>query len=188
MKKSLLIAAALTLIAAGAAAAQDPHDDKHGPPPHPEGAPRPPATSGGHAGPGAPSGEYRGAPPAHQDRAAPPAADVHGAPPVAHFDGSRGQGVGPHGPAQVFYHGRSFTSFRAAPFSYPGGWGYRRWGVGQVLPGLFLSQGYFIGNWGAYGLGPPPPGLEWVRYGPDALLVNVYTGQIVDTVYGVFWW
>jgi Ni/Co efflux regulator RcnB len=56
------------------------------------------------------------------------------------------------------------------------------------LPGLFLSQGYFIGNWGAYGLGPPPPGLEWVRYGPDALLVNVYTGQIVDTVYGVFWW
>jgi Ni/Co efflux regulator RcnB len=57
-----------------------------------------------------------------------------------------------------------------------------------VLPGLFLSQGYYIGNWPAYGLAPPPHGFEWVRYGPDALLVNVYTGQVVDTVYGVFWW
>jgi Ni/Co efflux regulator RcnB len=88
----------------------------------------------------------------------------------------------------VFYQGRSFSSFRAAPFSYPGGWGYRRWAAGQFLPGLFLTQGYFIYNWNAYGLGPPPPGLQWVRYGPDALLVNVYTGQVVDTVYGVFWW
>jgi hypothetical protein len=91
-------------------------------------------------------------------------------------------------PAPSPASGRSFTSFRAAPFSYPGGWGYRRWTVGQVLPGLFLSQGYYIGNWGAYGLAPPPPGLQWVRYGPDALLVNVYTGQVVDTIYGVFWW
>jgi len=27
-----------------------------------------------------------------------------------------------------------------------------------------------------------------VRYGPDALLVNVYSGEVVDVVYGVFYW
>jgi hypothetical protein len=176
MKKALFIAAALTLVAAGGAAAQEPHEEGHGPPPHAPGA---------HPGPAAPpAAGFHAAPPAGAYHPGPP---VHGGP-VAHFDGFQGQGVGPHAPARVFYHGRSFSSFRAAPFYYPGGWGYRRWVVGQVLPSVFLTQGYFIGNWAAYGLGPPPPGLQWVRYGPDALLVNVYTGQVVDTVYGVFWW
>jgi hypothetical protein len=175
MKRALLIAAALTLAAAGGAIAQEPHEDGHRSPPH---------APGGHPGPPAPPANFHGAPPAQAYHAGPP---VHG-PGVAHFDGFQGDGVGPHAPARVFYQGRSFSSFHAAPFYYPGGWGYRRWTVGQILPGLFLSQGYFIGNWAAYGLGPPPPGLQWVRYGPDALLVNVYTGQVVDTVYGVFWW
>jgi hypothetical protein len=173
MKRALLMAAALTLVTIGGAAAQQPpHEEGHGPPPH---------APGGRPGPAAPPAGFRGPPPAQAYHAGPP-------PAVAHFDGFQGRGVGPHGPAQVFYHGRSFSSFRAAPFYYPGGWGYRRWAVGQILPGLFLSQGYFIGDWAAYSLGPPPPGLQWVRYGPDALLVNVYTGQVVDTVYGVFWW
>jgi Ni/Co efflux regulator RcnB len=217
MKRSLLIAAALTVATAGAAAAQDHRDDERGRPPHPPAAPHSPPP-GASPGPGAPAArDYRGGPPAvgyrgpptgrdYRDgspaigyrgppagpgcRGGPPAGGYRGRPGAgdAHFDGFRGQGIGPHGPAQVFYHGRSFSSFRAAPFYYPGGWGYRRWGVGQFLPGAFLTQSYFIGNWGAYGLGPPPPGLQWVRYGPDALLVNVYTGQVVDTVYGVFWW
>jgi hypothetical protein len=188
MKRALLMAAALTLVAAGGATAQEPHEEGHGPPPHAQGAP------GGHPGPGAPPGGFHGPPPAHDYHGGPAAPDFHaspsfhGPPAGAHFDGFRGQGIGPHGPAHVFYHGRSFSSFHAAPFYYPGGWGYRRWAVGQTLPGLFLTQGYFIGNWGGYGLAPPPPGLQWVRYGPDALLVNVYTGQVVDTVYGVFWW
>jgi Ni/Co efflux regulator RcnB len=174
MNKALLMAAALTLVAAGGAAAQEPHEDDHRPAPHAPGA---------HPGPAAPEAGH-GARPEQAYRAVAP---THG-PSAAHFDGFQGQGVGPHGPASVFYHGRTFSSFRAAPFYYPGGWGYRRWAVGQFLPGLFLTQGYFIGNWAAYSLGPPPPGLQWVRYGPDALLVNVYTGQVVDTVYGVFWW
>jgi Ni/Co efflux regulator RcnB len=33
----------------------------------------------------------------------------------------------------------------------------------------------------------PPRGYEWVRYGDDALLVNIRTGEIVDVVYDVFW-
>ncbi|MEJ0065348.1 MAG: RcnB family protein [Caulobacteraceae bacterium] len=33
---------------------------------------------------------------------------------------------------------------------------------------------------------PPPPGSRWVRYGPDLLLVNLTTGRVEDTAYGVF--
>jgi hypothetical protein len=182
MKRTLLMAAALTL-AAGVAAAQEPHDEGRRPPPRAAAPHAPAPAQEGHAGPAGPPASFHGQAPAQPFHAGAPAPG-----PVARFDGNRGQGLGPHAAGRVVYQGRSFTSFRAAPFSYPGGWGYRRWTVGQVLPGLFLSQGYYIGNWGAYGLAPPPPDLQWVRYGPDALLVNVYTGQVVDTVYGVFWW
>jgi Ni/Co efflux regulator RcnB len=102
------------------------------------------------------------------------------------FDQRGGGFGGERGGGGFNYHGRNFQSFRAAPFNYPGGYGYRRWGIGQRLPRLFLSPGYFI-NWGAYDLGPPAPGCEWVRYGPDALMVNNYTGQVVDVAYGVFY-
>jgi hypothetical protein len=29
--------------------------------------------------------------------------------------------------------------------------------------------------------------FRWVRYYGDALLVNIYTGQVVDVVYDFFW-
>jgi len=75
----------------------------------------------------------------------------------------------------------------AAPFVYPGGWGYRRWGVGMMLPGLFLAPLYYYADWAGLGLPPPQPGFQWVRYGPDLLLVDVSTGQVVDVVYGAFY-
>ncbi|HEY0630256.1 MAG TPA: RcnB family protein [Sphingomicrobium sp.] len=35
---------------------------------------------------------------------------------------------------------------------------------------------------------PPADGpYRWVRYHGDALLVNIYTGQVVDVIYNVFW-
>jgi len=37
------------------------------------------------------------------------------------------------------------------------------------------------------GLQPPPPGFQWVRQGPDVVLVNLRTGQIIDVAYGVFY-
>jgi hypothetical protein len=37
------------------------------------------------------------------------------------------------------------------------------------------------------GGGIPPYGYEWVCYGDDALLVNVYTGEILQVVYGLFY-
>jgi len=93
-----------------------------------------------------------------------------------------------HGPPGRFvYRGREFSGVHVAPFAYPPGWGYRQWDVGAVLPPVFLSPDYYYPEWAALGLDPPPPGFEWVRYGPDLLLVDLNTGEVVDGVYGVFY-
>ncbi|HXX51354.1 MAG TPA: RcnB family protein, partial [Xanthobacteraceae bacterium] len=63
------------------------------------------------------------------------------------------------------------------------GWAYRQWAVGAVPPPLFLVRDYWYADWAALGLAPPAPGFQWVRYGPDLLLVNVTTGQVVDVAY-----
>ena len=84
------------------------------------------------------------------------------------------------------FHGRSFTAVHLGAFHYPRGWGYRRWSVGNYLPLFFLSAPYFF-DYGDIGLPPPPPGTYWVRYGPDALLVDRYSGRIVNVIPGVFY-
>ena len=81
----------------------------------------------------------------------------------------------------------TFHRYRAPRFSYPRGWGYRRWQTGGILPRIFLSNSYYWSNWSALGLGSPPPGYVWVRYGPDLLLVNRRTGRIADAIYGAFY-
>jgi len=97
-----------------------------------------------------------------------------------------GPRVGPGG-GQLSFRGHSFNRVHAAPFVYPGGYGYRRWGAGMILPGLFLAPLYYYSGWADLGLPPPDPGFQWVRYGPDLLLVNVATGQVVDTIYDAFY-
>jgi Ni/Co efflux regulator RcnB len=75
----------------------------------------------------------------------------------------------------------------ATVFHYPRGYHYRRWNSGSILPRVFLSRYYYYPSWYDLGFGPPPPGYQWVRYGPDLLLVNVYTGRIRDVAYNVFY-
>ena len=98
-------------------------------------------------------------------------------------------GVGPAGGGAPFvFHGHPINRVHfARPWVYPRGWGYRRWAVGAVLPALFLAPAYYYSGWEEIGLSPPPPGFEWVQYGPDLLLVNVITGEVVDVAYGVFY-
>jgi Ni/Co efflux regulator RcnB len=72
-------------------------------------------------------------------------------------------------------------------FRYPPGYAYRRWNRGQTLPLLFLGAAYYFTNYAVLGLDPPPWGYQWVRYGPDVLLVNIRTGEIMDVEYNVFY-
>jgi hypothetical protein len=110
---------------------------------------------------------------------APPGAGIPHPPP--RIGGPRGA------PGPVVFRGRSINRVHLAPFVYPHGWAYRRWAVGAILPPLFLAPAYYYADWATLGLDPPPAGFQWVRYGPDLLLVNVTTGAVTDTVYGVFY-
>jgi Nickel/cobalt transporter regulator len=95
-------------------------------------------------------------------------------------------GPGPRGP-QFNYHGRAFDRVHLSPFVYPAGFAYQRWVVGGILPPVFLASAYFYADYATLGLPPPEPGFQWVRYGPDLLLVNVGTGQVVDVIYDAFY-
>lgn len=68
----------------------------------------------------------------------------------------------------------------------PHGWYYRRWSYGQVLPHFFWVRDYWITDWWMFDLQRPPYGYEWVRYGDDALLVNIYTGEVLEAIYDLF--
>ncbi len=71
-------------------------------------------------------------------------------------------------------------------YHFPNGHHYRRWRIGLILPLVFLEQEYVFNDYADLGLDDPPPGYEWVRYGPDLLLVDLDTGEVVDVEYGVF--
>lgn len=81
----------------------------------------------------------------------------------------------------------NFRPVHGPSFRYPRGYRYRRWSIGLLLPSLFLSSAYYYDNWGPMGIGAPPPGYRWVRYGPDLLLVQIRTGRIADVIYGAFY-
>jgi Ni/Co efflux regulator RcnB len=85
---------------------------------------------------------------------------------------------------------RNFHSpkrFRVGAYHGPRGFHYQRWSYGDRLPSSYYARPFWLLNALAYGLFAPPPGLIWVRYGDDALLVDQYTGEIVQVRYDVFY-
>ncbi len=76
--------------------------------------------------------------------------------------------------------------FHRAPYHRPSGWYYRRWLFGMVLPTFFWTRDYWIADYWMYDLPDPPYGYVWVRYGDDALLVNVRSGYVLQAEYDLF--
>lgn len=83
--------------------------------------------------------------------------------------------------------GHAYHRYHLGHFYWPRGYHYRRWVYGEILPGVFFTTRYWLHDWRIYGLYPPPPGTRWVRYGPDALLIDRYSGEIIRVVYGIFY-
>ncbi len=77
--------------------------------------------------------------------------------------------------------------YRWEPYVEPQGWYYQRWAYGEILPDIFWSRQYWLPNYAEFGLLDPPYGYVWVRYGNDALLVDVESGQILSVEYGIFY-
>jgi hypothetical protein len=79
--------------------------------------------------------------------------------------------------------------FHLPRYYAPYGWdyGYRRFSIGYELSSILYEQNYWIDDPYYYGLPEAYGPYRWVRYYNDALLVDIYTGEVVDTVYGIFW-
>ena len=77
--------------------------------------------------------------------------------------------------------------FHIGSYRAPYGFYARSWGFGDFLPRGWYGEPYWIGDFVDYDLPYPPPGFEWVRVGDDALMIDRYTGRIVQVVRGIFW-
>ena len=62
----------------------------------------------------------------------------------------------------------------------------RHWRAGDRLPQDYRARRYVIVKPAAYHLHRPPRGHQWVRVGPDALLIIVQTGIVVELVPNLF--
>jgi hypothetical protein len=79
----------------------------------------------------------------------------------------------------VFHIGTYYSPYR--------NYSYRRLGVGFYLDQLFYGQNYWINDPWQYRLPDVYGPYRWVRYYDDALLVDLYTGEVVDVIYDFFW-
>ena len=83
---------------------------------------------------------------------------------------------------------RNRHHYRQRPYYSPyRNWSYRRFSIGLFLQPLFYSQNYWLSDPYQYRLPPAPPGAQWVRYYNDVLLVDVYSGEVIDVIYDFFW-
>ncbi len=104
------------------------------------------------------------------------------------FDPRRGDGGERHwerGRYPPVY--QSDRRFRISPYRYPRGFYNRAWVFGDILPRGWFGSDYLLGDFYDYGLPYPPPGYDWVRVGPDALMIDRYTGRIVQVVRYIFY-
>ena len=77
--------------------------------------------------------------------------------------------------------------FRIGIYFDPFGYNYYRpLSIGYRLQPYYYGQRYWIDP-GMYNLPYPPPGTMWVRYWNDALLVDTYSGEVVDVIRDFFW-
>jgi hypothetical protein len=86
------------------------------------------------------------------------------------------------------YRNANRTIFRVGIYYAPyRNYSYRRMGVGYRLDSLFFSNRYWINDPWQYRLPAVYGPYRWVRYYDDVLLVDLYTGEVVDVIYDFFW-
>jgi hypothetical protein len=69
----------------------------------------------------------------------------------------------------------------------PFGWGYSPFSIGWRMWPSYYSNSFWINDPWQYRLPYAPPGTRWVRYYNDAILVDTWTGEVLDVVYDFFW-
>ena len=82
---------------------------------------------------------------------------------------------------------RNRVQFHLGSYYDPFGWGYQPYSIGWRLWPSYYSNRYWINDPWAYRLPYAPPGYRWVRYWDDALLVDTWSGEVVDVIRNFFW-
>jgi hypothetical protein len=85
------------------------------------------------------------------------------------------------------YRSRNRSLFHLGFYYDPFGWNYRRWSIGSLLYPSYYGSSFWLNDPWQYRLPTAYGPYRWVRYWNDALLVNIYTGEVVDVVHGFFW-
>lgn len=82
---------------------------------------------------------------------------------------------------------RHRSRFHLGFYYDPFGWGYHRYTVGWRMWPHYYRSSYWLNDPWHYRLPPAYGPYRWIRYHHDALLVNIYTGEVVDVIYDFFW-
>jgi Ni/Co efflux regulator RcnB len=69
----------------------------------------------------------------------------------------------------------------------PAGWYQKRWTYGERLPSAWFGASYYVSDFLTLGLTAPPSGYQWIRVGNDVVLVDISTGEIVQTDYDAYY-
>lgn len=87
------------------------------------------------------------------------------------------------------YRNANRHAFRLPRYYAPPGYsyGYRRFGIGFTLSSSLFAQNYWINQPSYYRLPEAYGPYRWVRYYNDALLIDTYSGAVVDAIYDIFW-
>jgi Nickel/cobalt transporter regulator len=104
------------------------------------------------------------------------------------------------------YERNRYDGYRANNYRYSSGRYYarQRFSIGiYFLPRGYSTRVWYVGDWlpydyyddvrfhldspWSYNLYDAPVGCHWVRVGADALLIDYYSGEILEVVYSLFW-
>ena len=69
----------------------------------------------------------------------------------------------------------------------PFGWSYRPYSIGWRMWPSYYSSRYWLHDPWRYRLPYAPAGYRWIRYWDDAVLVDTFTGEVVDVIHNFFW-
>lgn len=86
------------------------------------------------------------------------------------------------------YRSTNRTIFAGSRYAAPyRGYNYQRFGIGFSLSPAFYGSQYWLNDPYAYRLPEAYGPYRWVRYYEDVLLVNTYSGEVVDAIYEFFY-
>lgn len=86
------------------------------------------------------------------------------------------------------YRASNRTIYRLGRYNAPyASYRYSRVGVGFTLGSPFYGQNYWVSDPWQYRLPEVYGPYRWVRYYDDVVLVDIYSGEVVDVIYDFFW-